>query len=309
MKYHDYLNHTKSVACGAIALCVALTAVAEPPPQQHQPPRLTGIVSLAPGPYAVLDLAGLGPHSPDWLILSAGQQEEGIEVRSIASDAGSVELFVMGAGTNTVRLANATKLPVPGIVLEDASLNAVLWLFGAFTNRTLLRWPMLPQTSFRLREPARDRLGAARVLAQALAAKELAIIPDGEQFLMIVPKSKAASVKPHAPPFKPSSDAAAKPQPAPISTSSEDQGPLPEGMIDFRGADVIQVADIASMLMGRQLDRNHHLPSMGAIYIATQSQLSLKQGIYAMETLLLWSGVKLVPIGTNEMKAVVVERN
>ena len=135
---------THICSLSALALCLALTALSAESPESASPPRLAGIVSLADRPSAVLEVAGLR-HSPArLLILSEGQRDEDVEIEKIVPDKGSVKLIWEGAGSTTVRLNNATNLPVPGIVLEDAGITAVLQLFAQFTNRTLLRWPHLP---------------------------------------------------------------------------------------------------------------------------------------------------------------------
>ena len=107
----------------------------------------------------------------------------------------------------------------------------------SFTNRSLLRWPHLPASSFNLRAPAKDAAGAAQVLEKALVAEGLAIIPDGEKFLMIVPKSEAGRVKPHAPRATASTGSGTNIQAAALGSGGSEEQVIAPGMIDFRGAD------------------------------------------------------------------------
>ena len=298
------LNSMKVVAVSALALCLALTALSAESPQSPSPPRLAGIVSLAARPCAVLEVTALHQSAAKWFVLSEGQREEDVEVTGIAPEKGSVEVAWQGTNNTTVRLNDTTNLPLPGIVLEDAGISAVLQLFDQFTNRILLRWPVLPATSFSLRASAKDQAGAAQVLAQALVAEALSIIPDGEKFLMIVPNSKAAVVKPHAPLAKASTNSGTKTQATPRGSGTVEQEVMGPGLIDFRDADVSQAADIYSLMLGRKLDRSERLPAGGTISIITQTPLTKEEGVYALETLLLWSGIKMVPVGEDRLKAV-----
>ena len=304
MKRCEPFNSMKAIAFSVLALCLAVTALSTESPQSASPQRLAGIVSLADRPCVVLEAAGRRRSLAKLLILSEGQRDEGVQVVKIAPDKGSVELVWEGAGSTTVRLNNATNLSVPGIVLEDVGLNAVLQLFGPFTNRSLLRWPYLPASSFSLRASAKDRAGAAQVLAQALVAEELSIIPDGEKFLMIVPKSEAATVKPHAPPTKASPGGGTKTQATSPGPGPTEQELIPPGMIDFRSADLSQVVAIYSVLLGRTLDPGGPPNVNGTISFHTQNRLTKEEAVYALETLLEWSGVKLVPVGEDKLKAV-----
>lgn len=298
------LNSMKVVAVSALALCLALTALSAESPQTASPPRLVGIVSLAARPCAVLEVTYLRHSSAKWFILSEWQRDEDVLVARIAPEKGSVEVAWQGTNSTTVRLNDTTNLPVPGIVLEDAGITAVLQLFAQFTNRTLLRWPYLPATSFSLRASAKDQAGSAQVLAQALVAEGLSIILDGEKFLMIVPKSEAAKVKPHAPLARASAGSGTKTQAATPGSGGIGQEPLPPGMIDFRGADVSQVADIYAMMLGRKLDHSERPPAGGTISMTTQTPLTKEEALYAIETSLLWSGIKLVQVGEDKLKAV-----
>jgi len=301
---YESFNSMKPVAFSASALCLALTALSAESPESASPPRLAGFVSLADRPCVVLEVAVPRHATASLLILSEGQREGDVEVTRIAPDKGSVELRLQGTSSTTVRLQNATNLPVPGIVFEDVGINAVLQLFAQFTNRSLLRWPHLPPTSFSLRSSAKDPAGASRVLAQALVAEKLSIIPDGDKFLMIVPESETARVRPHAPSVKGSPETETKTPAATPDSGAGGQEIIAPGMIDFRGADLWQVADVYSLLVGRKLDLSERPQISGIISIRTQTRITKEDAIYALETLLHWSGINLVPVGEDKLKAV-----
>jgi hypothetical protein len=294
----------KTIILSALAHCLALATLSAESPQSASPPRLAGIVSVADRPCVVLELTGRRHPLAKFLVLAEGQGDEGVQVERIGPDKGSVELVWEGAGSTTVRLNNVTNLPVPGIVLEDAGISAVLQLFARFTNRTLLRWPSLPATAFNLRASARDPAYAARVLAQALVAENLSIIPDGEKFLMIVPNSKAAVIKPHAPSAKASTGTGSKAQKATLGSATAEPEVMPPGLIDFRSADVNQVLDVYAMMLGRKLDSSERPLAGRTISLTTQTPITKEEGLYAIETLLNWSGIKLVSVGEGKLKAV-----
>ena len=83
-------------------------------------------------------------------------------------------------------------------MLDNADIEPVLALYSEFTQRTLLK-PLLGGIPwFTLQATAMNRAEAALVLEKALDAREIASIPDGTRFLMVVPKRQAATVKPRS---------------------------------------------------------------------------------------------------------------
>ena len=278
-------------------------------PPSPRNPRLAGIVSVWGRQQALLAFTASPPYPAPRMMLSEGQREDNIQVDQIEPDKGSVKLTLDGSGAVTVRLRNTTNAPVPGIVLEDVDLNVVLELFANCTNRSLLRWPSLPELSFNVSAAVKDKYDAARVLAQSLTAKGLSIIPDGEKFLMIVPESKAASVKPHAPSTGTATASGAESHAGPILAAGPPQELLPAGTVDWHGIELSRVAEVCSTFMGRKFDQNERVPVYGLIYFRTVTPLTKVEVTYALETLLLWNGVKLVPVGRDAMKAVAANKD
>ena len=74
-------------------------------------------------------------------------------------------------------------------------------------------------------------------------------------------------------------------------------------MIDFRGADLNQVLDIYSMLVNRTLLRPATLPA-GTIILKTQGQLTMGEGIQALEAVLALNGITMVNVGDKFVKVV-----
>ena len=94
---------------------------------------------------------------------------------------------------------------------------------------------------------------------------------------------------------------AAPAQPAAKQALGEE--PLPEGMIDFRGADLNQVLEIYSRLVNRTLLRPATLPAP-TIVLTTQGQLTMREGIQALEAVLALNGITMVNVGDKFVKVV-----
>ena len=86
---------------------------------------------------------------------------------------------------------------------------------------------------------------------------------------------------------------------APLSPLEE---PLPQGMIDFRSADLSQVLDIYSMMVNRTILRPATLPAP-TITLTTRGQLTMGEGIQAIEAVLGLNGIVMVKAGDKFVKA------
>ena len=88
------------------------------------------------------------------------------------------------------------------------------------------------------------------------------------------------------------------------ATNAPGDQPLPEGMIDFRGADLTQVLEIYSMLVNRTLLRAPTVANTITIILKTQGQLTVREGIQALEAVLALNGVTMVNVGEKFVKVV-----
>ena len=235
-----------------------------------------------------------------YLLLAEGQRDTEIEVVKIDPANRSVKLNIYAkAGLVPLTLTNLALKPGPGVFLDNAKLDPVLCLYGKLCNRTLLRSSLLPQDSLTLNAAATNYAEAAQVLQSALAGKGISSVPDGNRFLMVVPKIEASTVKPRAAQIK--SSAAA-------GSGGETLTP---GMIDFINVDPAQVLDIYALLVGRKVQRAKSWSSGVAVTInlVTQTPVSKEEAIYALETVLEWAGLKLVRVGEDSLKAVPAPEN
>jgi general secretion pathway protein D len=118
-----------------------------------------------------------------------------------------------------------------------------------------------------------------------------------------------APVTPTAGPAVPSSTAAAAavdpgPQPAygpatpPPAAGAASTNPemMPPNMIDFRNADLAMVLDVYAMMVNRTLLRPATLPAQ-TLSLKTQGQLTMKEGIQALEGVLALNGITIINVG------------
>ncbi len=78
--------------------------------------------------------------------------------------------------------------------------------------------------------------------------------------------------------------------------------PLPEGMIDFRAADLTQVLDIYSDMVQRTVLRPATLPAP-TITLSTRGHLTMREGVQALEAVLALNGIVMVNVGEKFVKA------
>lgn len=262
-------------------------------------PRLSGIVNLPNAKRAVLEVPPASFTGISWLVLAEGQRDGEIEVLEIHPENATVKLNLHSKGGLTnlslTNLADQHLNISPGIVLEGASLEPVLSLYGEFSERTLLRSQPLPKVSFTVTAPTTDRAAAAQILEKALAERELAAIPDGKKFIMVVRKAQAAKVTPQSSLIKP-------------SVGDLKSEILPAGTIYFPNTDINQVIQIYAELVGRKLDRSSPFLSTFHTTIQFRNQIPLtrEEARYALDTLFNWAGLKMVPIGNDLIKPVPV---
>jgi general secretion pathway protein D len=77
---------------------------------------------------------------------------------------------------------------------------------------------------------------------------------------------------------------------------------LPQGIIDFRAADLTQVLEVYSDLVKRTVLRPATLPAP-TITLTTKGQLTTREGIQALEAVLALNGISMINIGEKFVKA------
>jgi general secretion pathway protein D len=88
----------------------------------------------------------------------------------------------------------------------------------------------------------------------------------------------------------------------PVITNPSLEEPLPQGMIDFRSADLNQVLEIYSTMVNRTVLRPATLPAP-TITLTTHGELTVREGIQALEAVLGLNGITMVNMGEKFVKA------
>jgi hypothetical protein len=266
--------------------------------------KLTGIINLPGYKCALLE----DSKRITRLTLLEGQREGSVEVVQIDSENGTAKLNLKVGKTNavvTLQLNSETNPPTTSrvnahsaIQLHDANLEHVLQLYGQFSERSLLR-PTLTTGPFTLQAPATNQAEAALALAEALAAKGLTNIPDGKKFIIVLPVEKASMAVPRSSQIQSPAGQAKFGLPSPADI-------IPTGQINFPDVNFASVFTFYVELayQNRQRDRSASLPpSFENIHFRTQTSLTRAEVVYALDTLFSWQNIKIVPVGTNLVKA------
>jgi hypothetical protein len=173
-----------------------------------------------------------------------------------------------------------------------------LEVYGNLAGKTVLTpsaLPALPDSI--VPDSPTDTNNAIAAIETALADQGLEVVQDGPHFVRVFPKA-AGNVMTNAP-LRGAELAPAKSQ----KTASKGQEPLPEGMIDFYGADVNQVLHIYALMTQRTVLRPATLPAT-VIRLKTQGRLTLEEGVYALETVLALNGICMVDDGAKFVQVV-----
>lgn len=260
-------------------------------------PTLNGIARLGDRESIVLAVPRTirpGFVASQTLILHEHEREGDVVVAAINLAAGTAELSYHGS--NLLLHLSAPNLNSAGrnqINLTNAPLDAVLKLLAAASNRTLLEHPQLPAARCAVMGSADDPLATTQIFAQALTNHGIAIIPDGEKFLQLVPQHLAEKVRTRSGELKSTTSAGAS------------EADLPARTITFISAKMSQIAPIYASLIGREFDRaespalNRPLPEVS---LQTQTPLSKAEICYALDVVLAWCGVKIEVIDDKRVR-------
>jgi len=190
---------------------------------------------------------------------------------------------------------------------KRSPLDDALDLYQEFSGKTLLRSPNLPTLSeFNPPIPSSDTNGMKVVLENDLLQHGIQLIPHREVFALAVAVGWSNSAEAQ---FL----ATLKPRPTDASPSASlvpnpnDQAPgrqaISPGTIDFRGADLNQVADLYSMLINRSILRPSQISCPG-FQLRTQTPLTKTGAIYLSELALALNGFAIADDGTNFVQVV-----
>lgn len=265
--------------------------------------KLTGLIEVPPLKCAVLEFQAEVPYLRA-ATLSEGDRRDGVTVTSIDEASEGVAVEYQGT-TNWLRLdpteaapstrdrANATS---PTVLLRSADFRSISVLYGKLKGRTILVHPELRFRKFSTTATAANASELTEVLEKMFHQDGLATIPDGTNFVMLVPNALTNLVHPRPAEIHP---LARKTAP---STPEEK---IETGTMNFPDTDAFDVLRIYQMLTTRTFVYQHHMEGTtnfidtrisGNIYFVNASPLSTDEAIYALETMFDWNGIKIIPI-------------
>ncbi|MFO1513091.1 MAG: hypothetical protein U1F83_09300 [Verrucomicrobiota bacterium] len=261
-------------------------------PQNTAQPKVVGLITVERPPVAILEHPSFHPATGRQIPLRAGQKEGELEVLGIEPAAGMVRIKLANEPEPQV-LKFAGGGLTNGLAFEGIGTGTMLKFLGKFSERTVLRYPILPEQKFSLNASATNQAQAAELLREALAAKGFVIVPDGKKFLLVSDKAQAAALKPRSDQL--------------VALPSDDAEQIPPGAINFGAASVANVLMILADFRGEKLDRSSPLPALAngdCVVLINETGLTKAECRYALETLIGWQGIELVPSGNGLVKAV-----
>ena len=174
-------------------------------------------------------------------------------------------------------------------------------VYGNLTGKTVLMPSALPDLPDSIvPDLPTDKTNAIATIEKALAEKGIEVVQDGPHFVRVFRKAVRDFLT--NAPLRGAELASAKGH----ETASKDQEALPEGMIDFSGADVNQVLSIYALMRGRAILRPATLPAP-VIRLKTVGRLTLEEALYAVETVLALNGISMVDDGAKFVQVVAMQ--
>ena len=176
----------------------------------------------------------------------------------------------------------------PGVYFNNASLDSVLDLYAGITGRTMLVHPLIHQKTARVSIQAQGKSEFTHLLENVLRETNIAFIPDGEKFELIVPLALEKTLQSNL-----------------INSASliKSDTKTPRGTLDWKNVDLEQVLNVYGALIGKKLMQERPLPNI-TINLRTQTPLTEAESIHALDTLFAWNGIKIVNLDDHSFKAV-----
>jgi hypothetical protein len=184
-------------------------------------------------------------------------------------------------------MQSSTNSPVAGS--RSVNLDAAIKMYGLLKGRTVLQHPQLRNAKVSLTN-AKTKEGTIEALEAMFREQKIAIIPDGEHFVMIVPFAFTNTVTPKAP------------------TVANANALLPANSINFQSAPIGLVIQTCADFHRKEISdipasmNQNRIPGNLTITFVQTTPLSREETGYALETLLAWSNIRLVPDGLKNVK-------
>ena len=253
--------------------------------------ELTGIVNLPEFKSAIFSFNR--GRAERHFILKEGQREKDLAILGIQPTTATVNAMLH----RTNRLVFQLDSPpvgfgaAPTIQFTNVSLQAVLDVYEAIAQRSLLLSPKLPKATLTIQLETTNQTELLMALAQKLSESGVELIPDGARFIAVLTTAEAKGFKPAAPP--------------PVTgTITNPEKIFPAGSITFNGASLEQCALICADLMAKPLNDG----ALDAIKQRTDvrfhqiTPLTRAECVYALETSLKLHGIEFLPGNNGTLK-------
>jgi hypothetical protein len=268
------------VACPFLLACVSAPGQAS-----VVTPTLSGIVAVPEHRAALF----ISPRDHVWL--QAGQRQYDFEVLEI--NPGKRSATVMAGGEKSVltmaTLTATNAPPNPELQMVDVPLSDFVKIYSDLSKRTALIYPYLPPVKISVTARATTAAEAVEAMDKSLAEHKIKVIPDGKKFMMIVPENIASNTEPKSDKLR---------------ETAPDDGSVPAGAVDFRGAQIAQAVEVYSALVGKKIVSREWTPPGQVIELRTATPLSKAEIIYALDVLFAWHNIRVVPAGADGLKVV-----
>ena len=173
-----------------------------------------------------------------------------------------------------------------GCHFRDVRFQDALNLYSDFRNRTVLIHPGIQRLSVTVQAEGKSATDVAHALEKALRDQGLAMVPDGEKFVLLVPRS----MEKWADPSSQRLDAT-----SPIAGSF-----ATDGMVNT-------IVDAYGRLLGRT-QKGASPFAQASIYLYTQP-LTQAEMRYAFDRLLEWSGLRVEVVDEKSFRVVPFKRD
>jgi hypothetical protein len=249
--------------------------------------KLLGVTSGLDSDVAIIEVR-TPKRSPEDMILKAGQAMNGVEVLKIEGQ-GSVNVVVDGQARTLVLetdknlpLANTNDRVSPVIHFRSIPLAIAIDLYAEFKNRIVMQHPELGNPTFSLDVNPRSKQEAAAIFEKMFKEQNIATIPDGKHFVMVVPFALASSLKPRA------------------ATLTQTNSMLGALSVNFQNAPMDMVLTTYADYVQKEVVNLHDGFRMSCCPTFTFYQttpVSREELCYALETQIGWYNIRLVPAG------------
>jgi hypothetical protein len=241
-------------------------------------------------------------NGPPFIVKKLLRPGDAFDDQSIRGGYVRLELLRVEAKTGSARVrANKTEFTVgmddpaqPALAQNDAPLALIfkepLEFYGELTERTILCHPTLKTNVFPFAARARDRTEAIRILEQALREHGIVIAYESEHFALALPVNLVKSVT-----------AQLRAMEAPAWSNRGEEEILAKGSILMENASLDQVMGLYGALAGRKWVGKDAV-SCHPLTVHSQTPLSKAETLHALDILLLWNGLRTVPVGNNDFR-------